>query len=1056
MSGPPLGLAKLMRPRLYGAVDRERLFELLDREREHPAICVVGPPGAGKTTLVASYLDHGHVPGIWYQVDAGDADLATFFYYLGQSMGMHGQRGPLPLLTAEYLHDIPGFARRFFRDLFARLPTGSAIVLDNYQEVPADARFHDIVSMAVDELPRGVTLFAISRANPPSHYARLIANQNVALLEWEALKLTVEETRAILTARGTADAALAARLHARSGGWAAALTLLIERGADAGERVDGMDRIFDYFAGEIFSRVDPGVQRFLVATALLPRVTAEMAQALTGNAHAASILESLYQRNLFTHRRPGREPTYQYHALFQEFLLDRGRHLLDEAQRRALGIQAGGLLVATGMPEEAFVLFAGACAFDAAADLLCSCARALIGQGRGGTVYDWAARLPQEHAARPWVRYWLGMAAMPSRPDEARRLIELAWYGFRNADDLPGQTLAASAMIESYYREWHGVRPMDRWIEALEESLARGAAIDSSEVRMRVHASLLLAMLYRRPGHPSIAFHARQATDLMTGNVEADERVVAATFLISYCALAGELALGAEVVNTVEPDLAGVELRIYNRYWWHGRMAFFRYYEGRYEEGIAETDRAVAIAETEGFDVPHTFRHYRLRNLCALGQRVRAAHAVQQIVRLAVGADPLAAWHRAQVRLDLAVLENVTADADQLAREARRHAQDAGMFYLDLHTSMAHAWTLAGRGQLQALEALGSEVTDSVAGTCFAYFEHDVRMCRALCAWNANDRSETLRILREALARARRTGAIFVERWNAPAFAELLAVALEHGIETDYVGKLIRQYAVKPPHREVESWPWPVRLHTLGRFELTCDDMPIEFAGKAPRKVLALLKAIIAFGGHQVPQQQILDALWPQDEADMAQKSLGVAMARLRKMIGRPDALVVSDQRISLDEQLCWVDALALRRLMSAAEQSGQDDTAALLARAERALQLYRGVFLPADTEETWSVQPRNRLRARFSQFIERLAGSLEKASQWHAALDCYQRAMDADDANEAFYRGEMRCYHALGRPADALAVYTRLRQALAATLGVQPSFECEALAKTIAEGRRC
>jgi ATP/maltotriose-dependent transcriptional regulator MalT len=72
-------LAKLTRPRLHGAIARERLFARLDEARAgRPAICVVGPPGAGKTTLVASWLDGRGFPGIWYQIDPGDADLATF------------------------------------------------------------------------------------------------------------------------------------------------------------------------------------------------------------------------------------------------------------------------------------------------------------------------------------------------------------------------------------------------------------------------------------------------------------------------------------------------------------------------------------------------------------------------------------------------------------------------------------------------------------------------------------------------------------------------------------------------------------------------------------------------------------------------------------------------------------------------------------------------------------------------------------------------------------------------------------------------------------------
>jgi ATP/maltotriose-dependent transcriptional regulator MalT len=104
---------------------RERLFARLDYAREqHKSICVVGPPGAGKTTLVASWLDARRLQGIWYQVDAGDADLATFFYHLAEAAGpfSNGKQRHLPALTPEYLDNIAGFTRRFFRDLYARLP----------------------------------------------------------------------------------------------------------------------------------------------------------------------------------------------------------------------------------------------------------------------------------------------------------------------------------------------------------------------------------------------------------------------------------------------------------------------------------------------------------------------------------------------------------------------------------------------------------------------------------------------------------------------------------------------------------------------------------------------------------------------------------------------------------------------------------------------------------------------------------------------------------------------------------------------------------------------
>ena len=45
----------------------------------------------------------------------------------------------LPALTEAYLLDLDGFAKRFLRALFARLPQGVLLALDNYHDVRADS-----------------------------------------------------------------------------------------------------------------------------------------------------------------------------------------------------------------------------------------------------------------------------------------------------------------------------------------------------------------------------------------------------------------------------------------------------------------------------------------------------------------------------------------------------------------------------------------------------------------------------------------------------------------------------------------------------------------------------------------------------------------------------------------------------------------------------------------------------------------------------------------------------------------------------------------------------
>ena len=130
----------------------------MDDCRDTPLVWVSGPGGSGKTTLVASWLASRKLPYLWYQIDEGDADLATFFYYLGLAGKQAAPRvkRPLPLLTPEYRAGVTTFSRRYFENLCSLVRPPFALIFDNYQAIQQDAIFHMVCFVKDSTLRKGL------------------------------------------------------------------------------------------------------------------------------------------------------------------------------------------------------------------------------------------------------------------------------------------------------------------------------------------------------------------------------------------------------------------------------------------------------------------------------------------------------------------------------------------------------------------------------------------------------------------------------------------------------------------------------------------------------------------------------------------------------------------------------------------------------------------------------------------------------------------------------------------------------------------------------------
>jgi DNA-binding SARP family transcriptional activator len=214
------------------------------------------------------------------------------------------------------------------------------------------------------------------------------------------------------------------------------------------------------------------------------------------------------------------------------------------------------------------------------------------------------------------------------------------------------------------------------------------------------------------------------------------------------------------------------------------------------------------------------------------------------------------------------------------------------------------------------------------------------------------------------------------------------------------------------------------------------------------------LQALIALGGHNVAATVVVDALWPDADGGCGRRALDVALLRLRRLLGRDDAIQVSGGRLSINSELCWVDAWAFERAVDAAEDLGPGCAPERLRQvADTVISLYQGRFLGAEDDRPWMMPARDRLAAKFARAVGSCARALVAAGLRNEAEALYRRGLELDNLSEALYRGLMDCCAEQGHRAEAINAYRRCRELLSIVLNTRPSEQTELLYRRLCAG---
>ncbi len=331
----------------HALIPRPRLMALLDTCPRRPLTLVSAPAGFGKTTLLSKWvqaLSPESIRVAWVSLDEQDNDLVRFWRYVLTALDRLQPGMCTDLVTrlrTQPSPPLPCLLTKLINRL-VQIPEQMLLVLDDYHMI-TDQTVHTSFTSLVEHLPAQLRVVLSTRVDPPFPLSRLRARSQLLEVRTEQLRCSDTEVADFLheiVGVELSDEGIQ-QMATRTGGWLAGLQLLdlsLKRRESSFYLQEGISsshhHILDYLTEEVLRQQPLAIQRFLLNTSILERLTAPLCDAVLEQSGSQQVLEELKRTNVFLISLDGQRRWYRYHPLFAEAL----RSMLEWSDPEAIAV----------------------------------------------------------------------------------------------------------------------------------------------------------------------------------------------------------------------------------------------------------------------------------------------------------------------------------------------------------------------------------------------------------------------------------------------------------------------------------------------------------------------------------------------------------------------------------------------------------------------------------------------------------------------------------------------------------------------------------------------